>query len=158
MILLRIRTYLMIGLLAVSSTAFGQATSFLIECQVSGEVAQVNFPVKKISDQKIIVSVSYSLPYVGADYIYSPVTVLIEGHPLLHSPAVKYRPIELSDSSIKIDETFQASKSSHTMTMRLDRIAGFIDVRKSVEQESINLSVNVSFSGFCSKINNTQKF
>ncbi len=150
MMSLWVKNLLAIGLLAVSTSAFAQSESFVIECKVSGHFLGANSE-NKITNQSIIVSVS-STPADAA--------VTIEGSGYLNIGILRDKPTIFNKEQIGFFTREETSHMDKLSGVSINRTTGFIDISVITSYlRSKNKSPDVTtVSGFCSKASNKPKF
>ncbi len=142
---------LLAGLLALTSPAFAQSESFVIECKVSGESLMLfnSSPNEKISNQKIMVSV---------DLHPSEVSINIQGRGRLNIGSVRADPITLTKEEIVVFQIFQTKVGVTLNLVKINRITGFIELSSDFTDNRTKSMSMTNVEGFCQKVSNKQKF
>lgn len=139
---------LLAGLLALTSPAYAQSESFVIECKVSGEFLNQR-ATTKITNQLIIVSVT-SNP--------TDTSVTIEGSGYLNIGTIKVRPLIFDKEQIVLSFKEKTDLMEIYSRISINRTTGFIDIFQGKHTPSFNHDGITKASGFCSKSSNKQKF
>ena len=150
MIPLWVKNFLVIGLLALNTSAFAQSESFAIECKVSGEFLGVTGSELKIKDQLIMVSVD----------LKPPVTVTIEGSGHLNIGIVTSKNPLVNKELISLTEDVKTNFKDTFSLVSINRITGFINIHviSNPPRSNRKLVEVTTISGFCSKVSNKAKF
>jgi len=145
---------LLAGLLALTSPVFGQTTSFVIECNVSGQFIDLN-ATTKITNQPITVGVDHTPP--------NDASAKVEGSGYLNIGIITFKNTSFSDEQISLEvltKTPDDQKYQKYTIIKINRITGFIEILNSVlsfSQKNYFSDMTV-VSGFCSKASNKPKF
>lgn len=149
---LKTKNLLAVGLLAVSTSANSQSESFIIECKVSGEEAQLlggRLYKEKITNQTIMVKVDFRLSEMSID---------IEGRGVLNIGNVSNNSYRISNEKIYVTEQFESTEGASRKSVDINRVTGFIRLTSTfVQNNPINTS-RTEAEGFCQKVSNKQKF
>jgi hypothetical protein len=143
-----LKNLLMIGLITIVTSAYGQSESFVIECKVSGEFLNQR-ATTKITNQVITVSVT-STPPEGS--------VKVEGTGSLNIGLITNK-FAIFDSELISVSSVMKNESLTTYTrISINRITGFIDIFYNNRDPIVNYHGTTTVSGFCSKVSNKPKF
>ncbi len=142
-----IQSLLLAGLLALTSQAFGQTDSFVIECKVSGEF--LGTTDSKITNQLIKVSVDSK----GAE-----ATVRIEGSGHLNIGIIRDKPVIFNKEEILLLAESKTNIANTLSNVSINRATGFIDIFISTSRLRGKLMDMTTASGFCTKVSNKPKF
>lgn len=142
------QSLLLAGLLALTSPAFAQSESFVIECKVSGEVLNQR-ATTKITNQVITVSVT-STPPEGS--------VKVEGAGSLNIGWITNKHAIFDNERISVSGVVKNDSLTTYTRISINRITGFIDIFHNNRDQIVNYHDMTTVSGFCSKVSNKQKF
>jgi len=137
---------LLAGLLALTSPVFGQTTSFVIECNVSGHF--LGTTDSKITNQLVRLS-------VGGNEAEASAT--IEGSGYLNIGIVKEKPAIFNKEQILLLENTKTIVN-RLSNISINRITGFTSIFVMTTSSTLNLPEITNVSGFCSQISNKPKF
>lgn len=137
---------LLAGLLALTSPVFGQTTSFVIECDVSGEF--LGTTDSKITNQLIRLSVDGNETEAAAT---------IEGSGYLNIGIIKGKPAIFNKEQILLLENTKIN-IDRLSNISINRITGFTRIFVMTTSPRLNLPEITNVSGFCSQISNKPKF